>query len=154
MEPLSDDQSFRADLVIRNATLVHAPGAVAVPKVTIVIRDGLISDGPAPAGARELDAVGAVVTAGFWNCHVYLTEPVWSGAVRKPAAQLQPALDDMFNSRGFTSVIDLGSNPLQTAAVRRGSRQAAFSGRASAPPGPESSPAPDCRSTHARRCHD
>jgi imidazolonepropionase-like amidohydrolase len=119
MGSLSNDQPFRADFVVRNATLVRAPGAVPIPKSTIVIRDGLIAEGPALAGAQELDAAGAVVTAGFWNCHVHLIEPVWSGAARKPACQLQPALDDMFNSRGFTSVVDLGSNPLQTAAVRR-----------------------------------
>jgi predicted amidohydrolase len=152
MESLSNDRPFRADLVVCNATLVRAPGAVLVPGATIVIRDGLISDGPAPAGAQELDAAGAVVTAGFWNCHVHLTEPVWSGAARKPAAQLQPALDDMFNSRGFTSVVDLGSSPLQTAQCAGGSGEATFSGRASAPPGPASTPAADCRSTRARRC--
>jgi imidazolonepropionase-like amidohydrolase len=119
MQSLSDDQPIRADLVVRNATLIQAPGAVPTPRATIVIRDGLISDGPAPSGVLEIDAAGAVVTAGFWNCHVHLTEPVWSGAARKPDVQLQPALDDMFNSRGFTSVVDLGSNPIQTAAVRR-----------------------------------
>jgi imidazolonepropionase-like amidohydrolase len=108
-----------ADLIVRNATLVQAPGAVPIPGTTIVIRGGLISDGPPPAGASEFDAAGAVVTAGFWNCHVHLTEPVWSGAARKPTSQLQSALNDMFNSRGFTSVVDLGSNPLETAAVRR-----------------------------------
>ena len=111
--------TFGADLVVRNATLVRAPGAVPVAGTTIVIRDGLISDAPAPAGARELDAAGAVVTAGFWNCHVHLIGPAWSGAARKPAMPLQAALDDMFNRRGFTSVVDLGSSPLQTAAVRR-----------------------------------
>lgn len=110
---------FGADLVVRNATLIRAPGALPLPGAAIIIRDGLICDGPAPAGARELDAGGAVVTAGFWNCHVHLTEPAWSGAARKPAAQLQPALDDIFNGRGFTSVVDLGSSPLQTAALRR-----------------------------------
>lgn len=89
------------DLVVRNATLVRAPGAVPVAGTTIVIRDGLISDAPAPTGARELDAAGAVVTAGFWNCHVHLIEPAWSGAARKPATQLQAALDDMFNRRGL-----------------------------------------------------
>jgi imidazolonepropionase-like amidohydrolase len=119
MEPFLNGQSFKADLVVRNAALVHAPGAVPVPGTTIVIRDGLISDGPAAAGGRELDAAGAVVTAGFWNCHVHLTEPTWSGAARKPAVQLQSALDDMFNGRGFTTVVDLGSNPLDTVAVRR-----------------------------------
>lgn len=119
MESLSNDQPFRANLVIRDATLIRAPGAVPIPRATIVIRDGLISDGPAPPGTQEVHAAGAVVTAGFWNCHVHLTEPAWSGAARRPAAQLQPALDDMFNSRGFTSVVDLGSDPLGTAAVRR-----------------------------------
>lgn len=119
MGSLLNDQPFSTDLVVCNAALVRAPGAVPVPGATIVIRDGLISGGPAPAGARELDAAGAVVTAGFWNCHVHLIEQAWSGAARKPAWQLQAALDDMFNSRGFTSVVDLGSNPLQTAAVRR-----------------------------------
>lgn len=107
------------DLVVRNATLVRGPGAVPEPKATIVIRDGLISQRPASADAGELDAAGAVVTAGFWNCHVHLTERSWAGAARMPAARLQHALDDMFNRHGFSSVIDLGSNPLGTAAVRR-----------------------------------
>ncbi len=48
MESLSNDQPFRADLV-RNATLVRAPGAVPIPKSTIVIRDGLSAESPAPA---------------------------------------------------------------------------------------------------------
>lgn len=119
MKQHSNGQRSPANLVVRNATLVHAPGAVPAPEATIVIRDGVVCDGPAPPGVPELDAAGAVVTAGFWNCHVHLTEPAWRGAARKPAALLQPALDDMFNSRGLTSVIDLGSNPLDTRAIRR-----------------------------------
>ncbi|MGH3170321.1 MAG: hypothetical protein ACRDN0_31115 [Trebonia sp.] len=53
---------------MRNATLVRAPGAMPEPGATVVIRDGLISGHPAPAGAREIDAAGSVVTAGFWRC--------------------------------------------------------------------------------------
>jgi imidazolonepropionase-like amidohydrolase len=62
---------FRSHLVVRIATLISGPGAAPVPGATIVIRDGLISDGPAPDDAQELDAAGAVVTAGLWNCHVH-----------------------------------------------------------------------------------
>ena len=37
----------------------------------------------------------------------------------KSAATLNPQLADMFLSRGFTTVIDLGSNPADTFAIRR-----------------------------------
>jgi imidazolonepropionase-like amidohydrolase len=60
-----------------------------------------------------------VVTAGFWNTHVHFTEPKWSFANWKSAATLNPQLADMFLSRGFTTVIDLGSNPADTFAIRR-----------------------------------
>src|ERR1017187_9536477 len=85
---LSNDQPFRADLVVRNATLVRAPGAVPIPKSTIVIRDGLIAEGPALAGAQELDAAGAVVTAGFWNCP---RPPHRAGLVRRGTQAGLPA---------------------------------------------------------------
>jgi imidazolonepropionase-like amidohydrolase len=118
----------KPDLVVRHATLVRAPGAAPVADATVIIRGGLIADGPARPGSPELDAAGAVVTAGFWNCHVHLTEPAWRGAARKPAAALQPALDDMFSRRGFTSAVDLGSNPFDTIAVRRRIASGALTG--------------------------
>ncbi len=59
------------------------------------------------------------MTAGFWNAHVHLTEPAWRGVRRTPAAELQTALDDLFNSRGFTSAVDLGSNPFETRVLQR-----------------------------------
>ena len=31
------------------------------------------------------DARGRVLAAGFWNCHVHFSEPVWAGAPRAPA---------------------------------------------------------------------
>ena len=37
----------------------------------------------------------------------------------KSAATLNPQLADMFLSRGFTTVVDLGSNPADTFAIRR-----------------------------------
>lgn len=71
----------------------------------------------------RLDAGGRLLTAGFVNSHVHLSESVWLRVARAPAAPLQDALDDMFLSRGFTTVLDLASHPRETRdLVRRISR--------------------------------
>lgn len=106
------------DLEVRNATLIAGPGEQPRPGSTIAIVGGRIAAKATPA-ARVVDVDGAVVTAGFWNSHVHLTERCWSRAGKAPAAGLQAALDDMFGARGFTSVVDLGSNPFDTRAVQR-----------------------------------
>ena len=72
-----------------------------------------------PADATIVPCDHCVVTAGFWNTHVHFTEPKWSMAQWKSAATLNPQLADMFLSRGFTTVIDLGSNPADTFSIRR-----------------------------------
>jgi imidazolonepropionase-like amidohydrolase len=59
------------------------------------------------------------VTAGFWNAHVHFTEPKWNLAEWKSDDLLNAQLADMFLSRGFTTVIDVGSNPADTFALRR-----------------------------------
>lgn len=104
-------------LTLVNASVVSAPGADPVPG-SVAIRDGLIADRPDP-DATVVDVGGAAVTAGFWNCHVHLTEPTWSGAGRRPAEHLQAGLDDLFGRRGFTSVVDLASRSSETLALRR-----------------------------------
>ena len=150
---LSNDQPFRADLVVRNATLVRAPGAVPIPKSTIVIRDGLIAEGPALAGAQELDAAGAVVTAGFWNCP---RPPHRAGLVRRGTQAGLPAPACAGRHVQQPRLHQRGGPGDPTRSRRRqcagGSRQAAFSGRGSAPPGPAFTLAADCRSIRARRC--
>ncbi|WP_300345820.1 amidohydrolase family protein [Nesterenkonia sp.] len=108
------------ELCITDPSLIAAPGAPVAPKINLPIRDGRverIDQQPAAPEAEILDAGGRVVTAGFWNCHVHLTEPVWSRAASAEAPVLQHHLDDMFSSRGFTGAMDLGSNPRTTAAV-------------------------------------
>ena len=109
------------DLVLRDARLwTHPDAAIASPQ-DVLLRAGRISRiGPeagrrAAPGAEALDLDGRVVTAGFWNCHVHLTEPVWSRA--HGAAAVQGALDDMLLSRGFTTAVDLGSRPRVTAGL-------------------------------------
>nr|WP_175526146.1 amidohydrolase family protein [Microbacterium azadirachtae] len=59
------------------------------------------------------------MTFGFVNCHVHFTERVWAHAASQPASGLQPELDDMFLSRGFTTAFDLSSNPTDTLALKR-----------------------------------
>jgi imidazolonepropionase-like amidohydrolase len=88
-----------------------------------VVKDGLIvavgSKVDVPADATILPCDHCVVTAGFWNMHVHFTEPKWSMANWKSAGTLNPQLADMFLSRGFTTVVDVGSNPADTLAIRR-----------------------------------
>ena len=88
-------------------------------------RDGRIARiapaGKAPqaetASQATFDAHGMLVTAGWWNCHVHLTDRAWAGARTAPADRLQAELDDMLLSRGFASAVDLGSRSRDTLAV-------------------------------------
>lgn len=108
------------DLVLRNARLwTHPDAAISGPQ-DVLLRAGRIAligaEGDRDAReAEELELDGRVVTAGFWNCHVHLTEPVWSRS--DDTAAVQGALDDMLLSRGFTTAIDLGSRLRVTAGI-------------------------------------
>ena len=113
----------RGEVYIRHARIYVSPTAPAVDDGTVLIRDGLIAAvGPqveVPVGAAEIPCDQCVVTAGFWNAHVHFTEPKWNLAEWKSNDLLDSQLADMFLSRGFTTVIDLGSNPADTMAIRR-----------------------------------
>jgi imidazolonepropionase-like amidohydrolase len=110
-------------LAIEHAKIYVSPTAPPIDDGTVLVRDGLIAavgnQVAVPADATVLPCDHCVVTAGFWNMHVHFTEPKWSMAEWKSAATLNPQLADMFLSRGFTTVIDLGSNPADTFSIRR-----------------------------------
>ena len=110
-------------LAIQHARIYVSPTEPPIEDGTILIRDGLIAAVGAkveiPAGTTFVPCDRCVVTAGFWNAHVHFTEPKWSRAEWKSAAELNPQLADMFLSRGFTTVVDLGSNPADTFSIRR-----------------------------------
>lgn len=112
----------RGTLAIEHARIYTSPTA-PIDDGTVLVRDGLIAavgkQVQVPADATVIPCDHCVVTAGFWNAHVHFTEPKWSMANWKSAATLNPQLADMFLSRGFTTVIDLGSNPADTFAIRR-----------------------------------
>ena len=113
----------KGTLVLQHARIYPSPTDPPIDDGTVVIRDGLIASvGPAipvPAGATVLPCEGCVIAAGFWNAHVHFTEPKWSFAEWKADDLLNAQLADMFLSRGFTTVIDVGSNPADTFAIRR-----------------------------------
>ncbi|HXD99563.1 MAG TPA: amidohydrolase family protein [Candidatus Acidoferrum sp.] len=101
------------------------PGAAAIPNGVVVVERGVIAAvGPrgevsVPSGALVLDCAGATVSAGFWNSHVHFTQPVWSGAASAPADRLAAALRAMLTSYGIVGVLDTGSYPSDTLALRQ-----------------------------------
>jgi len=113
----------KGTLAIEHARIYVSSGNPPIEDATVLVRDGLIAavgnSVQVPAEATRIPCDHCVVTAGFWNAHVHLTEPKWSLANWKSAATLNPQLADMFLSRGFTTVIDLGSNPADTFSIRR-----------------------------------
>jgi imidazolonepropionase-like amidohydrolase len=119
-------------LAVEHARIYVSPTDPPIEDGTILVRDGLIaavgSQVPVPADAAIIPCDHCVVTAGFWNAHVHFTEPKWSNANWKSAASLDPQLADMFLSRGFTTVIDLGSNPANTFSIRRRIEQGELTG--------------------------
>ena len=113
----------KGTLAIEHAKIYVSPTDPPIEDGTVLVRDGLISavgqQVAVPADATIVSCDHCVVTAGFWNAHVHFTEPKWSMANWKSAATLNPQLADMFLSRGFTTVIDLASNPADTFSIRR-----------------------------------
>lgn len=113
----------KGTLAIEHARIYVSPSDPPIEDGTVLVRDGLIAavgqKVAVPADAAIVPCDHCVVTAGFWNAHVHFTEPKWSMAQWKSAATLNPQLADMFLSRGFTTVIDVGSNPADTFSIRR-----------------------------------
>lgn len=110
-------------LAIEHARIYTSPTAPPIADGTVLIVDGRIAavgeQVTVPAGATVLPCNHCVVTAGFWNAHVHFTESKWTQANWKSAEALNAQLADMLTSRGFTTVVDTGSNPINTLAIRR-----------------------------------
>jgi imidazolonepropionase-like amidohydrolase len=110
-------------LAIEHARIYVSPTEPPIDDATVLVRDGMIAAVgrgiDVPPAATVLPCDRCVVMAGFWNAHVHFTEPKWTGAEWKPAAALNPPLAGMFLSRGFTTVVDVGSNPADTLSIRR-----------------------------------
>ncbi|MGZ6140000.1 MAG: amidohydrolase family protein, partial [Myxococcaceae bacterium] len=111
--------------VLEHARVLSSASAAPIEDGTVVVRDGRIAAlGPSgsvrvPTGARRVDGRGGTVLPGFWNVHVHFTEERFADAAHRPAEALSAACRDMLTSRGFTTVVDLGSFPPNTVALRK-----------------------------------
>jgi imidazolonepropionase-like amidohydrolase len=110
-------------VAIRDAKIYVSPDEPAIEHGSILIRDGrIVAVGAGidiPAGTATLPCASCVVAAGFWNNHVHFTEPHWQNAAFLPAARMNAQLADMLTSRGFTTVVDVGSDLRTTVSIRR-----------------------------------
>jgi imidazolonepropionase-like amidohydrolase len=110
-------------LAIQDARVYPSPDEPPIDHASLVIRDGrIIAVGAGisiPADAHMISCDHCVVTAGFWNTHVHFTERKWSFADLKSADTLNRQLADMLTSRGFTTVVDVGSDLRVTVSLRR-----------------------------------
>lgn len=109
-------------LAIVNAKIYISPDTAPIDQGTVLVRGDQITEVgtsiKVPPGTLLLDGEGKVVTAGFWNTHIHLTESKWaSPSVRAPES-LNSQFAEMLTSRGFTTVVDAGSDPRVTFPLR------------------------------------
>ena len=113
----------KGTLALEHARIYSSPTEPPVADGTVLIVDGRIAavgEGVVvPPGATVLPCNHCAVTAGFWNAHVHFSESKWSFAEWKSGRELNAQLADMLTSRGFTTVVDTGSNLSDTLPLRR-----------------------------------
>jgi imidazolonepropionase-like amidohydrolase len=104
-------------LVLANATLIDGTGAPGRSNVTVVIKDGLISDivdgkeHEAPPNAEIIDLSGRFLLPGFIDAHVHVSnDPDKHAALRK------------FFEEGVTTVRDMGGDARTLAVLARDAR--------------------------------
>jgi imidazolonepropionase-like amidohydrolase len=111
------------DLAVKDVKIYPLPDAPPIEHGTVLMEDGVISAVgervAIPAGAKVLSCKHCVLTAGFWNAHIHFTEPKWNFAAWTNRDSLNAALSDMLTSRGFTTVVDTGSDLRSTVSLRR-----------------------------------
>ena len=101
-----------------------APDVPPLENGNVLVKDGRIASVAnersriaIPHGTRTSDCRGVVV-AGFQNSHVHFMGPPFGDAAKKPAADLERAVEAMLTRYGFTTVFDTGSDQPNTVAIR------------------------------------
>jgi len=122
-DPHPHERMGRGTIAIEGARIYTSPDAPPIEHGTVLVRDGIIAAvGPeitVPPDAQLLPCNGCTVMAGFWNAHVHFTEQKWDSAAWKDPATPNAQLVDMLTSRGFTTVVDAGSDLAHTSSLRR-----------------------------------
>lgn len=111
------------NVVIRGAKVYPSPDAPAITHATVLILAGRIaaigSNVRVPVGTASLACGDCTVFPGFWNAHVHFTGAQWNGATTKPASELTGDMQAMLTHAGFTTVVDVASDPSNTVPLRR-----------------------------------
>ncbi|MEO1088485.1 MAG: amidohydrolase family protein, partial [Acidobacteriota bacterium] len=109
-------------LLIQDIRVYPLPGAAPIDNAELWLEHGRIQAVGKKISRQgadtTLDGSSMVALAGFWNCHVHFTEPHWLDAAHLPAERLQKQLTTMLLRHGFTTVVDTGSSPANTRALR------------------------------------
>jgi imidazolonepropionase-like amidohydrolase len=112
-------------LALVGAKVYPSPAAAPLLDAVVLTSGGVITvigrrgEVQVPKDGRVIDCTGKTVVAGFWNSHVHFTEPAWNNAAGAPAASLEEHMQEMLTRWGVTTVWDLGSNPINSLALRR-----------------------------------
>src|SRR5580698_1192766 len=110
-------------IAIRDVRIYISPDSDPIEHGTVLARTGIIvaagQNVAIPQDTNIVECPNCTVTAGFWNAHIHLTESKWDHAAFKSADTLNAQLADMLTSRGFTTVVDLGSDPRECISLRR-----------------------------------
>lgn len=103
-------------MALVNGTLIASPQSAPLPNAVVLVEQGKITmAGSAartriPKGFRTLDCAGGTIAAGFQNNHVHFSEPKWEDP-KLPIPQMNQQLEAFVTRWGFTTVVDLGSDP-------------------------------------------
>jgi imidazolonepropionase-like amidohydrolase len=113
-------------LILQDAKIYRSPTVPPIEHGSVTIRDGKIVSVEAgtargaaiTAKVSIVNCTGRVITAGFQNSHIHLTEPKWDDAAHQSAAKLAEQLRDMLTRYGVTTAVDLSSFLPNTTALR------------------------------------
>jgi imidazolonepropionase-like amidohydrolase len=112
-------------LALIGAKIYPSPSAKPINNGVVLIENGKITavgdsrKVKIPKSSKTLDCQGLILTAAFWNSHVHFTEGKWQNAANLPAAKLVEQLQEMLTGYGFAHVLDTGSDPANTLALRQ-----------------------------------
>jgi imidazolonepropionase-like amidohydrolase len=121
----AQNQSSQESLALTGAKIYPTPSAKPIPDGTVIIQNGkIVAVGDSktikiPKNTKILDCKGLTLTAGFWNSHVHFTEDKWQDAAHLPAERIAQQMQEMLTRYGFAHVLDTGSVPENTLALRQ-----------------------------------
>jgi imidazolonepropionase-like amidohydrolase len=128
------------DVVIHAGRLIDGVSKAPRSQVSILIRDDRITgvqDGfVSPAGAEVIDLSDATVLPGLIDCHVHITsqsdggDPVAEAATRSGYDTAYASVGDAGRTlqAGFTTVRDVGADPMVAIAMKRAIARGAIDG--------------------------